>query len=116
MTSAVNEFRKVPNGEDIELAEFLETYYNRMADDLNFLIRKLSMQNFDGQVFHDITIPASSELIVGHKLGLKPAYRMLLRRDGIDVIDKFDKWNESSVTLENTSIVDVTQSFILLLE
>ena len=87
-------------GDDITDIESLKESMNRSITELNFILRSLTLVNFDGVVLTG-TIPASGSLRLPHKLGIVPKYWITVSQVGGGSITESAKDN-SSITLDNS--------------
>jgi hypothetical protein len=67
-----------------EVPELVNVLNDNIVE-LNFILSKLTMGNFDGEI-KTVTIPATSTLRIWHKLKVIPPHRSILRQAGGGVI------------------------------
>ena len=100
---------KVFNSSD----NFSEESYASMINQLNAFMRSVGLENMQGQVINNISLPANTSVNIPHNLGVVPRYRFILRQNGGSaIIDGDSVWSETLVSLKNSdasndAIVDI---------
>lgn len=104
-------FGKVKN-----LPDFIMEYYNNGIDDLNTMLRGLSLvDNFNSQYLKDIEIATSSSLKIDHKLGIVPSHRLVVKQVGGGLITD-GEYTKNYIELTNTGGSATTISVIIFKE
>lgn len=93
-----------------EMPELIESL-NETITELNFILRQLTFRNLDGEI-KEVTIAANSTARINHRLGIKPAHRVILRQSGGGVIKDGD-FTENYIELINDGASDATLIIIL---
>lgn len=106
---------EIPEGADLE--KVIEAI-NDLISSHNFLGKKMSLSaNFDGYIAENVTLPAATEVVVQHFLGITPKWRIILKQVGNGVItDVPTKWNDRYITLYNNGAVSVTATIFIVKE
>lgn len=96
-------------GEDIQDLESLKFSLNQTINELNFIISRLAISNFDGEIA-SASIPANSTAEIPHKLGVIPKYKILLKQIGGGSSIEDVSFGKSSIILKNNgaSTAEVT--------
>ena len=110
--SVISTFLDIPQLE--QDSEVTVADYNELVDSINSALKKISLSaNIDGQIV-EITIPAGETLVIPHRLGIKPAYRIILRQSSDSVISDIDSgWNSQQIELKNNGITDNTLKILI---
>lgn len=96
--------------------QFVSRYFNNLIEELNNTLQNLSLgRNFNGQVFENIEISATSTLRIYHKMGIEPKYKLVLKQSGGGLITD-GTFSEKYVELYNSGASAATITFILLKE
>lgn len=78
-----------------------------MANQLNVFMTSIGLENMNGQIIENITIPAGQSIAIYHSLKLIPKYRIILRKTGEgEVIDGDSNWTNTSIFLKNVGASD----------
>ena len=95
--------------------DFSEWNYSRMANMINTFVRSIGLENMNGQVIENITIPAGQSARIGHSLKMTPKYRIILRQNGGGaIIDGDDTWTDKYISLKNDGGTDAILSVFLI--
>lgn len=99
-----------------DLQAFILRYFNHLVEELNNTLQNLSFErNFNGQVFENIEISATSTLRIFHNMGVEPKYKLILKQSGGGLITD-GNFSEKYVELYNSGASTATITFILLKE
>ncbi len=94
---------------------FTKEAFTEMSTTLNVLLRRLSTNNFSGEVIEDIAIPTGIELAIPHNLKVVPKYRIILKNTGeFDIGDGDTPWTDRVIYLKNNGAADATVSILIL--
>ena len=101
---------------DSELSDVIFEY-NEMVKQISFLFKSLSLQsNFDCQIV-DVSIPATEDFRIYHRLGIPPKFRIILRQEGNGLLTDIPlEWNDKFVTIRNNGAVVVNATIALIKE
>jgi len=91
-------------------------YYNRLVDQVKSLSSMSNLSIFDGTILEDIVIPSGEEVIIAHKLGFQPKYRIILRNTGDSDIVDGSTWDDSRVSFINNGSTEAKISVLILKE
>lgn len=108
------EFRELEP--DSEIADVIFEY-NEMVKRMSSLFKSLSLQsNFDCQII-DVSIPATTDFRIYHRLGIVPKFRLILRQEGNGLLTDIPlQWNDNFVTIRNNGAVTVNATIALIKE
>ena len=97
--------------ENISNIDDLVVTLNETITELNFILRQLTFRNLDGEI-KEVEIAANSTARINHRLGIKPAHRIILRQSGGGVI-KDGEFNRNFIELTNDGASDATLTILL---
>ena len=103
------ELEEIPSG--VTDPEEMRQILNRNITELNFVLRSLTLTNFDGEII-TTQLPAASTVDIPHKLGIVPKYKILLKQvEGGLVRDV--EFTENYVRLQHLGVTPTTITFII---
>lgn len=98
-----------------DTVEFLNSY-NQLIDDSNYNFQNLSFNgNFNCEIINNLVLPAGQETQIPHKLGIIPAYRLILRQTGNSLITD-GTFSANNIKLINTGTSDAVITLALFKE
>ncbi len=92
----------------------LITVLNNTITELNFILRQFTMRNMDGEI-KGVVIPASSQLLISHRLKTIPRQRIILKQEGGGSITD-GQFTSKHITLINSGATDANITIIILKE
>lgn len=108
----------LPKLNDSASAKDIVDAHNDLIDHFNFLSKKISFKdNFDGQIIENVKFPAGAEVVIPHKLGIKPKHRLILNQVGNGVLSDIPSdWNQFSIKIKNNGAVDIIATIFVIKE
>ena len=94
--------------------KFSEDTFGELVRHLNTFFRSIGLENFDGQIIENISIPASTSIRIPHNLKSIPKYRIIIDQiNGGTIIRGDDEWTETSISLKNSGGTDTIISVFI---
>lgn len=91
--------------------------HNKLVSAYNFISKNMSLQSNFNCYIAQVKIPATSQTIIQHFLGVVPKYRIILRQEGNGVITDIPSgWTSDVVTLYNNGAVEVSITVMIVRE
>lgn len=98
------------------LLSFLPESFSRNMEDLNTILRNLTLEdNLACQIVNGLTINSGSEISVPHSLKSTPKYFIILRQQGNgNIVDGDSAWTDTQVFLKNVGASQAVVTVALL--
>jgi hypothetical protein len=88
--------------------------HNELIREFNFANKNVTLEESFNCEILEVVFPASSNVVIYHKLGIRPKYRLILRQEGNGVLtDVPSGWNQFQILMTNNGAVQVTATIML---
>lgn len=98
-----------------EVGQYILTELTKTLVEIQIaLTRRLKFEDNFNSFEVEVSIPAGSEINVQNRLSIVPSRRIIVRSNGIGIVDGDTPWSRDFVTLKNVGATTVTAKVIFL--
>jgi hypothetical protein len=98
-----------------DLTNYITTELTKSLVELQIaLTRRLRFEDNFNSFEATVTIPAATEVSIQNQLSVVPTRRIIVRSNGIELVDGDTPWSREFVTLKNTGAAPITATVIFL--